>query len=303
MSNDDGGPTSSSLIQCVLHDALGLRVQRARGLIEEQDGRVRDNSPGDRNPLFLSTREQETAFSNGGSIPFRQRRDEAVRIRLDARLLDGSHPLLVACLLQGSAREAHLDVVPDRHGEEDGFLRDEADLRAQPLDVEVLDVRVVQLDDPTQRVVEPLDEGDDGALPAARGANQRSRLARFEHEAYSLEDFDVWAGRVVELDVLELDLAHDLFRCETGRICGVDGGDAVDGGEEFGCCTHGGGYGCDLGSEHCEREGADHDREEDSDHRAGVNYYTVVSVLLVNRKHLEGLTLSCKNQGRSKLES
>ena len=246
MSNDDRRPASSSLIQRILHNALRLRVKGASGLVEEQNGRVRGDRACDGDTLLLATREQKAALSDGGVVALRQRHDEAVRIRPDARVLDGGHTVRVARVFEWCAGQAQLDVGADGHGEEDGLLRDEADLRTQPLNIEVLDVRAVELDGAAGRVVKALDEGNDGALPAARGTDECGRLARSEDEGYPLEDLDIRAGRVVEFDVVELNLADDLFGGEARRVEGVDGGDAVDGGEEFGSGTGGRGYGGDL---------------------------------------------------------
>ena len=117
---------------------------------------------------------------------------------------------------------------------------------------------MVQFGGSTPRVVEPLDEGDDRALAAARGTNKRSHLSCSEEEAYSFEDLDIWAGRVAAFDVLEFNFAHNLFGCKAGRVCGVDRREVIDSGEDFGGCTHSGGYSGDLGSKDCEREATNH---------------------------------------------
>ena len=88
------------------------------------------------------------------------------------------------------------------------------------LDVEVFDVRIVQIDGSTRRVVEPLDEGDDRALAAARSTNKRSCFSCSEEKAYPFDDLYIWAGRVVEFDVLEFNLAQNLFKCKAGRARG-----------------------------------------------------------------------------------
>ena len=51
------------------------------------DGRARYYGSGNRNPLFLSNREQETPFSNRDVISPRQQSNETIRIRFDTRYL------------------------------------------------------------------------------------------------------------------------------------------------------------------------------------------------------------------------
>jgi hypothetical protein len=259
MGDDNRRPASGSLIQRILHNALRLGVERAGGLVKEQDGRVGDDRACDGNALLLPTRKQEPALANGRVVPLREGVDEPVRIGLDARLLDGGEALFSARMLKVGTREALLDVGADRHGEEDGLLRDEADLRAQPADIERAEIRGVEHDGAANRVVEPLEERDDGAFPAARGAHERGCLARAEDEADLLEHLDVGPRWVAERDVPKLNLTHDFLWFEPRGIGGVDGRDAVDGLEELGGCAHGRGYGGDLGSEYCKREGANHD--------------------------------------------
>jgi hypothetical protein len=62
------------------------------------------------------------------------------------------------------------DVIGDRALEEHGLLAHKAQLLAQPLDVERLDVDIVKQDHAALRVVEALDELDDRGLTAARRA-------------------------------------------------------------------------------------------------------------------------------------
>lgn len=54
-----------SRLQCALHDPLRLRIECRRGLIEKQKAWFPDESARDRNALFLSTAELETAGAAG----------------------------------------------------------------------------------------------------------------------------------------------------------------------------------------------------------------------------------------------
>ena len=59
------------------------------------------------------------------------------------------------------------------------------------------------------RVVEALDEVDDGALAAAAAADERHGLAGGQLCVQAVEDLDFGAGGVVEVHVLELNVAFD----------------------------------------------------------------------------------------------
>jgi len=55
--HDDGGPLlgRQQVVKGLLHDALGLAVERAGRFVEEQDLRIFDDRPRDRDPLLLTT--------------------------------------------------------------------------------------------------------------------------------------------------------------------------------------------------------------------------------------------------------
>ncbi len=54
MRHDDRGPTPSRSVERRLHDLFGLRVERRGCLVEQQDLRVSDESPGDGDTLLLT---------------------------------------------------------------------------------------------------------------------------------------------------------------------------------------------------------------------------------------------------------
>ena len=110
------------------------------------------------------------------------------------------------------------DVVPDSSGEKNGFLGNETDLATKPLDVELSEVDTIQSDDTRQRVVEPLDQGDNGRLSRSGSTNQGDVGSGFNGEGKILDDWDVGAGWVVELDVLEGDAAVAALRLQPSRI-------------------------------------------------------------------------------------
>ena len=88
---------------------LILGVHIGRGLIEDDDGRVLQETPGDGDALLLSAGERGSSLANYRIISIRQGGDKVVA----ARLFSGLHHLLM-----GSARAAELDVVLHRVGKE-----------------------------------------------------------------------------------------------------------------------------------------------------------------------------------------
>ena len=79
--------------------------------------------------------------------------------------------------LVGRVGGAEQQVLADGAGEHRGVLLDVADLAAQLLAVEAADVDAAEAHDAGGRVVEPLDEGEDGALAGAGRADERRALA------------------------------------------------------------------------------------------------------------------------------
>ena len=55
MCNDDGGASSHQVLQCLLHQPLGLGIESGRCLIEDQDVRVLEHSARDAQSLSLTT--------------------------------------------------------------------------------------------------------------------------------------------------------------------------------------------------------------------------------------------------------
>ncbi|OAY77495.1 hypothetical protein ACMD2_09055 [Ananas comosus] len=60
----NGGPADGGRVERVLHDALRLRVQRAGGLVEQEDLGGLENGPRYRYSLLLSPRHLHSPFSN-----------------------------------------------------------------------------------------------------------------------------------------------------------------------------------------------------------------------------------------------
>ena len=86
--DQDRGAADHQPSQRFLHDRLGGIVERRGRLIEDQDARVFEDRPGDREPLALPAREARAALADDRVIPLGKLADEVVGIRLPRRRLD-----------------------------------------------------------------------------------------------------------------------------------------------------------------------------------------------------------------------
>ena len=78
--HDHRCPPDHHPVQSLLHDALRLRVQRARRLVQEQHLGVLEDRPRDGDPLLLPAGELHATLADAGVVPVRERGDEAVGV-------------------------------------------------------------------------------------------------------------------------------------------------------------------------------------------------------------------------------
>jgi uncharacterized membrane protein YccC len=67
-----GGAAVHELPQSLLDEDLAFRVQRAGGLVEQQDRRVAQDGAGERDPLALAAGQLDPAFPDHGVEPVEQ---------------------------------------------------------------------------------------------------------------------------------------------------------------------------------------------------------------------------------------
>ena len=124
--------------------ALGVGVEGAGGLVEEEQGRVLEQQPRDRQPLLLAPADHHPALPHLGLVPRRPVRDDVVDARPPRRRLD--RPV----------RRRHVpvpDVMPHRVVEQRCVLRHHADGPPQRLQRHLPHVLVVDQDPPALHVV------------------------------------------------------------------------------------------------------------------------------------------------------
>src|SRR4051812_4524983 len=80
VSDDEDCPTGEQTINGLLHESFRVGVQRGSGFVENEDGRIGQEGPCDRETLPLPTRETRATLAQDGRIALRQFHDEGVRI-------------------------------------------------------------------------------------------------------------------------------------------------------------------------------------------------------------------------------
>ena len=179
---DRGEPVGDQDARAVLHERLDRllnlllrdRVERRCRLVKDEQGRIFEEHPRDRDPLLLPTRELESAVSDHRVEPALLLLDEIV----DICLLQGLDHLLLGRVVLRIEQ-----VLPDCPVEEIGLLAHDADLLPEPREIELPDVDPVKGDTAARHVVETRDQVDHRALAGARGTDDRDAFPAVKLEA------------------------------------------------------------------------------------------------------------------------
>ena len=141
---------------------LILGVDAGGGLVQEDDGGVLQDGPGDGDPLLLAAGERAAALADDGVIAIGQGHDEVVA----AGLLGGGDHLLLRGV--GLAEEK---VCPDGIVEEVDILEDHGEVGEQTVAGELPEVVAAQGDAAALGVIEPGQKAADGGLAGAGGTH------------------------------------------------------------------------------------------------------------------------------------
>ena len=164
MRDRDDRPSLREALERGLHRTLGLRVERGRRLVENEDRGVAQDRPRDRDPLLLPAREPVAALADDGLVAVRQRRDQIVDLSRAGGVLD---------LLVRRVRSGEAEVLAHGRVEEIGLLRDDADGLGERVEGQLAHVDSVDRHRSAGRVVEARDEVGAGRLARARLAHER----------------------------------------------------------------------------------------------------------------------------------
>ena len=119
MGDDETRPVVHEVREGVLDQHLGFRIEGGGRLVQDQDRRVTENCPRNRNPLPLPTRKPLAALPDQGLILVVEAYDELVGVRGARGRLD---------FLASSVGLAVCNVRGDGVVEENRFLRHHPDL-------------------------------------------------------------------------------------------------------------------------------------------------------------------------------
>ncbi len=216
MRDDQRGAAPHDLAQRGVDLGLQARVDGRGRVVEQQQPGVGDQRPGQRHPLPLAARQSKALLADHGVVALGQPDDELVRL---GRLGRGDD------LLLRRVRPAVGDIGPDRVGEQEAVLHDQADRGAQRVAGHVGDVVPADADRAGLRVVEARQQHGQGGLAGAGRADHGDRLARLDAERKAAQHR---LGRhVAEPDVVEAEAGR--VRREFDRVWLVaDGGLRVD---------------------------------------------------------------------------
>ena len=173
MGDHDRGAVPHRLGEPRPDQRLGRRVDRGRGVVEDQDPRIDHECPGDREPLALAAGERDPALADHRVVAVGELLDEVMRLRCARGGLDE---------LLRHVGHAEGDVVADARREEERILRDDADLAAQRAPSHVAHVDAVDQHASLPRVVEARHERREGRLAGTGSADQRDRAAGLDLE-------------------------------------------------------------------------------------------------------------------------
>src|ERR1041384_5449608 len=81
VSDNDRALASEQSIEGLLHEVLGLRIERARRLVEDDELGVLQDRPSDRDALLLPAGELDAALADAGRVLVVEALDELVRVR------------------------------------------------------------------------------------------------------------------------------------------------------------------------------------------------------------------------------
>ncbi len=196
MGDGEGGAALAELLQGALYQKLRLVVQRAGGLIQQQDGRILQKDPGDGQALLLPAGQLHPPLAHMGVIALRQRHDKL----MGARLLGG-----LLHLLQGGAGLAVNDVVKDGAGEQVDLLLHGADGAPEAFQGKVPHIMPVYHDLPAGHIIKAGNQVAQRGFAGAAGPHQGHALPR-RHLQVDLVQHKAGVILIAEADILKGDL-------------------------------------------------------------------------------------------------
>ncbi len=211
MGDDKAGAPFHQCVHGLLDDLLGGRIDAAGRLVEDQDGRVRQQRPGKGDHLSLANAQVTAVFLQYGEV--------LVRHPLNKHI--GSHGACCGnCLFIGGVKPPVADIFHDGGAEQVGVLEHDPHLAAQAGDGHVANIEAVHEHFPVRHIEEAGQQPDDRALAGTCFANQGDALSWRGVQRDVIQHRLI--GLVVERDVDKVDLpAHRGQHLGTGLVLQV----------------------------------------------------------------------------------
>ena len=127
MRDDEAGAAHEERQESALDERFVGRVECARGFVQNQNARVAQNDPRNRQALALAPRERVPPFADDGLVALRERHDGFVNLGCSRSALD----LVKSCIGLGVPK-----IIEDRSVKEKRLLGHDADVRAQRLELD-----------------------------------------------------------------------------------------------------------------------------------------------------------------------
>lgn len=174
---------------------FAVYVEVAGGFVEEQDARLLVQRPGQHHPLLLAAGEHCAHVADQGVVAHRHGLDVIV---------DGSHLRALQQPGHVRLRVEETDVVAERTGEQHVVLQHRADQFAQAVQAQLRKVQAGHADLSLHWREDAQQDVEQGALAAARGADDGHRLAAGDAQVEAVEDpgllFRVAVAQALDLD-------------------------------------------------------------------------------------------------------
>ena len=193
MRDHDRGPIPHEPLQGVLHQCLGLRVQRARRLVQDEDARIGEHGSCDGEALSLPARQLHAPLPNHRVVSVRKGDDEVMCVRGPCR---GDQ------IAVGGSRSADLEVLCDGSGEQQHLLGNGGHLASQGAKGLHANIDAVDKNLSGGHVVKAWDQLCERRLSCSRRPDQGDGLPGRDDEVDGGEHLDV-AARVRERHPIE----------------------------------------------------------------------------------------------------
>src|ERR1700676_83920 len=183
------------------HDRLRSIVERASGLVHQQNPRTMHQSARNQEPLPLAAGQRGDTFRDPGVHAHRHRLDVLVKARKAGRF-----PRLLHRKLRAAA-----DVVIDAAGGQTRILQDHSDLPPEGRDIDRLERSAVDEDDAGFRLLEAEQQPEQRRLPAAGRTDDGEIFSLADAHADIIEDWRT-APLVTERHLGKLDCTGEIAK-------------------------------------------------------------------------------------------